>query len=434
MSHMNLGSKPAMSGIFSKQSIRCAGAICAVFALLCGCDGPEPLSGQLSARTQETVTLAFATYQVREQERVEAAIKVFQEKNPGILVDPTFIPNEPYTQIIRTKFASGEGPDVLQLWATPESMGALGKAGYLLDLSDNPVFMKVAPSISSSCAIDDMVYMLPTNVALMGLLINTEVLSDAGVPIPTNYKEFLEACEAVKAMGVAPIAFGDKDGVESGWGCKIIYDSIASEDEVEGIVEGAVTFSGAAAFKELLTKIKELEDRGYFVQDYTSVTLDHAHEMIADAKAAFMFSAEWNFPGVLAKNNSASFALVPVPFNDSGTPKMISTIGGGVGVNADSKILDAAVMWLEFNGSQDYADTLNLDGASPIEGVTVTLSAEAQAAYVNYTDNIYPDLVGKFGFKNANELFSQSVQNYLLTDATLADICVGADRLYKSEN
>ena len=375
------------------------------------------------------VTVTFSTYQVREQERVEDAIKVFGEKYPYITVDVTFLTNEQFDSIMNTKFAAGDASDIVQLALTPERM-AWGKAGYLLDLSDNSTFKKVTPSVASACDVDGKVYMLPTNVALLGLFVNTKVLADAGVSIPTNYGEFLAACEAVKKIGKAPIAFGDKDGVQSGWGCKIVYDSITSQSEVQGIVDRTKKFSDSAAFKELLTKIKELEQKGYFVDGWSGISLDDAHAMIGNAEAAFMFSAEWNFPGVLAANPDAQFALVPMPFNDSGTPRIISTIGGGVGVNANAKVLDAALKWLEFNGTQDYADAFKFDGTCPVEGVKVTLSKEAQAAYDNYTANISPDPVGKLGFKNANFVFQNSVQSYLLTNASIQDVCERAESVY----
>lgn len=64
--------------------------------------------------------------------------KLVKEKFPNVTLETSKLPDEQYFTSIRTKLASGKGPDIYWVFPRNASLGVLdmAKAGYAADLSD----------------------------------------------------------------------------------------------------------------------------------------------------------------------------------------------------------------------------------------------------------------------------------------------------------
>src|SRR2546430_16709090 len=103
----------------------------------------------------------------------------------------------PYT----TLFRSGNG--------NPLAVRQIAPAGYLTDLSDQPFARQIPESLADVILIDGKLWFLPTQLSMIGCIVNRRVWERFGLAQPTRWSEFLTACQKIKDGGVVPIALGN---------------------------------------------------------------------------------------------------------------------------------------------------------------------------------------------------------------------------------
>ncbi|CUH44925.1 ABC transporter substrate-binding protein [Ruegeria atlantica] len=136
------------------------------------------------------------------------------------------------------------------------------EAGLLRDITDiaeaegwtdlvNP------PSLLASCTVDGRIYCAPVNIhSWQWLWVSHKAYEDAGVPIPTNWTEFVGSASALEAAGKIPMAMGQQGWQQAGAFSVLIASLLPSEvynsvygdknTDVAGGAEVASVFKAAA--------------------------------------------------------------------------------------------------------------------------------------------------------------------------------------------
>ncbi|WP_163161509.1 ABC transporter substrate-binding protein [Arthrobacter sp. Alg241-R88] len=116
----------------------------------------------------------------------DAAIKIFEEKNPGITVKSEYQDSGPYADKLATRFAGGNPPDVLNM--ANRTLLEYAQRGTLADLKSFPeIDLKSIPAtIQSRGEVDGKLYGLATGVNLIGMVVNKTITDQAGVTIPDD--------------------------------------------------------------------------------------------------------------------------------------------------------------------------------------------------------------------------------------------------------
>jgi glucose/mannose transport system substrate-binding protein len=92
----------------------------------------------------------------------------------------------------------------------------LVEAGLMLDLTDvaeaegwkDKIF---PPSLLDSCTVDGRIYCAPVNIhSPEWLWLSNKVYEDLGLPVPTNWNEFVASADKVREAGKVPLALGDQ--------------------------------------------------------------------------------------------------------------------------------------------------------------------------------------------------------------------------------
>ncbi|MES2432913.1 MAG: ABC transporter substrate-binding protein [Pseudomonadota bacterium] len=103
----------------------------------------------------------------------------------------------------------------------------LVQAGLMLDLTDVAEAQKwrdvVNPiSLLDGCTIDGKVYCAPMNIhSPEWLWINNKIYEDLGIPVPTNWTEFVASAPQVEAAGKIPLALG-----RQAWQSNLAFNAI----------------------------------------------------------------------------------------------------------------------------------------------------------------------------------------------------------------
>ena len=90
----------------------------------------------------------------------------------------------------------------------------LVEAGLMRDLDDvataeNWKAVVNPPSLLESCTLDGKIYCVPVNIhSWQWLWLSNKAFEEAGVPVPTNWNEFVAAAPALEKAGIQPLAAG----------------------------------------------------------------------------------------------------------------------------------------------------------------------------------------------------------------------------------
>ncbi|MBO6509619.1 MAG: carbohydrate ABC transporter substrate-binding protein [Roseibium sp.] len=92
----------------------------------------------------------------------------------------------------------------------------LVEAGLMRDLTDiakegNWAELVRPASLLDSCTLDGKIYCVPVNIhSPQWLWLNNSVYEDAGIPVPSNWDEFVAAAPKLQEKGIVPLAMGQQ--------------------------------------------------------------------------------------------------------------------------------------------------------------------------------------------------------------------------------
>jgi glucose/mannose transport system substrate-binding protein len=98
----------------------------------------------------------------------------------------------------------------------------LVQEGLMRDLTDlatkeNWAKLVNPPSLLENCTLDGKIYCVPVNIhSWQWIWLSNKAFADAGVPVPTNWDEFVAAAPALEKAGKVPLALGKQSWQESG--------------------------------------------------------------------------------------------------------------------------------------------------------------------------------------------------------------------------
>lgn len=266
----------------------------------------------------------------------------YEAQNPSVTIEIEAIGN--YNQVIRTRLAANEVPDVFRAqggFESPED-----RAQFLVPLGDmfSPDEMYL---YDANPGPDGEPYAFATVVNYAGLIYNKNVFEELGIDGPPRTRtEFFEMAEDIAAADVVPMA----TAFQSGWPVAGMYwqhypNALAGEvyHDTWGL-ESEDYFTGDPLVTSL-SFLRDIVTRGFAEPEVTSASWEANHQRIAQGNAAMMMLATY-YPAQLidAGLERDSIGMVPFPNADH-----VVVFGGGhYGVSNSSEHLDEALSFFEF--------------------------------------------------------------------------------------
>jgi len=136
----------------------------------------------------------------------------FMQKNPGVIINHVAQPHDNYYEVIRSALSSGTGPDVILLHADQRATALKEALLPLNDLISQSWKSEVPESSWAAVSAGGTIYGVPYTNQGIGFYYNKELFRKAGLDpekAPTEWKDFLRACEALKKAGIVPIVSGN---------------------------------------------------------------------------------------------------------------------------------------------------------------------------------------------------------------------------------
>lgn len=301
---------------------------------------------------QKTVTLfQFKTEIVEGLNELKVE---FEKEYPNIKLDiQTVGGGADYDAALKTKFASGDAPDIfsnngyakLDMWEE-----------RLEDLSDQPWVGDLVPLAAEAITKDDKVYGLPLNLEGFGYIYNKDIFEQVGIASPPRtYSELEDAAKKIKEAGITPFA----NAYQEWWlvGSQGISNAFANQDDTDafiaGLNDGTATIAGNEHFKnwaKLMQLTLDYGNRNPLTTDYNT-----AVSMFANGEAAMTQNGNWAQAMIDGITPDMNIGFLPMALSDDVERSGKVTIGVPVNlvVNKDSDAKEEAKTFLNWLVTSD---------------------------------------------------------------------------------
>jgi raffinose/stachyose/melibiose transport system substrate-binding protein len=400
--------------------------------------GLAALAATLSWTTAHAGEVTFWTWRQEDKAAYTELFADFTKANPGITVKFEAFATANYATTLSTALAAGKGPDVIHTRAYG-GLEQFAKAGYLLpldgavpELANLPADAKASETLRS----DGKVYSLSFASQTLGVFLNNEIFTKNAIKPPATWAEFIDACKALKAKGITPIANGTAEAWMDEVFASIFTNPFLGPDFVADILSGKATFEDPR-YTAALSKLLELRD--YMPAGFTGVDYATAQQLFLSGRAAMFAGGSFEIANFRKQNPKLDMSFIAPPAPDASKPRYVSKFfDGGYAVNAKATNQPDAIKLVRYMGTPEYGNKFAalLGNISPIKGVTIADPMLAGVAKLN--DTALPYIMAvyfRYETPTGSELLQTGVQKMMAGTATPAEvgtsITQGVARYYK---
>lgn len=262
------------------------------------------------------------------------------DKNIDVTIKLEMPNPEQAKQILQTRLASGDAPDVFDVHAT-QDIPTYYKAGYLSDLSDQSFVGKLFPSIKDTVTYDSKVVAVPLESLSWGYLYNKKIFSDLGLTPPQTLDELNAVIAKLKENKITPFELAFQES----WIPQLMMAlslggtvSSAHPDWIEKMNKGEASYSDVSSVFDVIDLIMANGTDKPFEVGSAAGSTD-----FANGKAAMWVQGPWMSESILKAKPDMEFGVAPLPVSNDPAGAMINlATSTSLAVSAISKNQDAA--------------------------------------------------------------------------------------------
>lgn len=331
-----------------------------VISLLAGA-GCSSEAAKPAAGGSNEITIEYWQYQYPAKvELVDALIKEFEQKHPGIKVKQTNFPYDQYNEKVAALVPAGKGPDIINLY-----YGWLPKyvsSGYLQPLPQNGFseedLKKDFFPIIDSAKIDGKYWAVPTAVRTLALYYNKELFKGAGLDPskpPQTWEELvayakkLTKLDAKGQFDVEGMAWEPRSQLHHWYRDALVYQAGGkdlSEDRKKLLWNA--TPAGLEAFRYLLdfATVHKVGINNFYTDDVTAFKA---------GKAAMNIDGSFQLGSIKKDAPNLDFGVAPLPAA-KGKATQSSFWANAITRKTEGKKLEAATEFLKFLTSKEVME------------------------------------------------------------------------------
>ncbi len=312
-------------------------ALLLAMAMAAVCTACAPASGSMSKSEspqaaapsektgEEQVTLTLWSQWSSDADGMKQPLDVvlanFQKEHPNIKIEMDTINTEAYKQKVKVASAADELPDIFFSWGAgfAQPFVEAGKVMELTPYVDDAIKGKLLAGTLDNFTYDNKIYALPSYMWLGVLYCNQELFDQNNIKLPETYDDLLAAVKAFNALGITPVAVGEKElwpGIQ--WQNALALRTAGIEECVKALSKEA-SFD-TPEFVESGDKLAELVAAGAFSPGCMGVEELEAEADFANEKAAMLYMGDWA---------AASFIPEDVPVHGKVTAMNFPSLADG---------------------------------------------------------------------------------------------------------
>ncbi|MCH3917873.1 MAG: extracellular solute-binding protein [Spirochaetia bacterium] len=284
-------------------------------------------------------------------EKTKAVWQKFDDENPGIVLKKEDLTNEAFHQKMAAYVAAGTIPDVMYMYPSGRS-AVLHEKHLVKDLAPllGPDFLShFLPSVTDPTdQTSGYLAELPQSICYSSVMyVNTKLLKDNGLAVPTTYAELRAMVPRLKAKGIQTVLMANKDDwVMQSCLFSTIAGRFVDKQWVNDAKQGKVKFTDPQ-FVKALDFVKQLYDDGVISKSTLQLAYGEAPGLFASGKAAILIDGDWKQSSFVTdqttgqalispedqKNNIELKAFPAIP-GEKYPGVVSSTLGCGYGISA----------------------------------------------------------------------------------------------------
>lgn len=364
-------------------------------------------------------SIEFFTTKPENIDTLNKIAEIFEKEHNGTIHVKVEAPINA-SDVLKARLTRGDYPDIIAAGGN-SAFSEFQARDLLLNLSGEKIISKVKPVYLKMLQELDRdgstrVYGVPYSANVSGILCNTQIFEDAGIPIPLTWSELLSTMEKLKKKGIKPFEFTFCDE----WTTLPVWNSMVSaaipNEFVDLKVEGNASF--AETHTEILEKFLELLKRNG-TTDFTSVNYQDGNRHFARGDAAMLINGNWAIPEIKKTNPDIKLDLIPFPTFDN---IRMNTVTSGLDVVLaipKKKVSNHETLeFLEFLMRPDIVQLYSeeqfsistLKDSPGSENFMLNINRYAMEGRIaDYPDHYYPSEFGSF----LSFTLFQFTQNYL---------------------
>ncbi len=325
----------------------------------------------------------------------------FEAENPGIKLHLEVIPRVDIHQVVETRIANNNAPDILNI----DTFSEFVSDGLLMPVKDycpEDQYNDFFPAFIAESVIDGTVWALPDLVSARALFCNVDLLKGAGVEVPTTWAELEDACQAILDYYDGDVyPWGIDMTTDEGQACFAYY--------AWGNGGGFVDADGNWALNspenvEAVNFAVGLVNKGFTNPNPATETIFDLQDMFAAGKLAMLLTGHRLPAYISEKGGSINMTAAGIPANEG---KLGSSVGDmeRIMVFRDGSAPDQAARseaigkFLKF-----FYDPENYVGRVGTEGFLPAVNSAVEALAVSDPSfGVWSDILGSCRFYPADK-------------------------------
>ena len=306
----------------------------------------------------KTVKLVFTSWRTEDIERMNRINAVFTKKNPNIIINFQPIKDTEYDTQLTSSLEAGVGADIIYL-RSYDPGELIYNGGHLYVLNDAiPALADFPDAAINAWATDDgVIYGVPVGGVTHGVFYIKSIFDKYGLEEPATWAEFLDVCQTLKDNGETVFAQGTKEGwplyevVYSGLGANF-YGGEASRLK---LMAGEMKMTDEPFVKAFaaMDELQPFFPKGYEAIDYASM-----QQLFGTGRAAMYIGGSWEI-GLFRDLEITDLGWFAPPAENAGdTLQYCFHVDCGLGINKDSKNIEAALKYAEWVSTPEFAELL----------------------------------------------------------------------------
>lgn len=318
----------------------------------------EP-AASASNSSAEQVTLKFLYIWPEFEDKMNETIKNFEAANPNIKIKPEIVPWDKVIEVLQTKVASKQEPDISfgwTHWMAPfvnEVDAALPLDEYLnKDEAWKNSFVR-NDLLATSIVSPEKPYVsnIPFKLSFQVVIYNKKIFEDSQLQIPQTLEQFESIMSTLASKNIIPLAASGKDGnldilKDTFAGMNFFRNGTATGDWLKG--EESYTSPEYLTAMELT---KKWFNEGYFGKDSFAVGGDEVSNLLLSKKAAMVLGNNNQISALQPQiDDELGAFLFPAP---EGMKAQVPLTADGFFVLKASKHPEESVTFLKYLTSQE---------------------------------------------------------------------------------
>lgn len=331
----------------------------------------EDESGTVSGEYTPEDGAVIEVFTIKEEivEVIDNIIDEFTAKYPQVKVNHTY--GEDGETVLKTRLASNDIPDVMQVMPAGVEYKQFYDAGYLMDVTDEAFQQNIGQNLLALTEYNDIQFCMPMTVSTYAVYYRKDLFEAAGITSePTTFDEFKEDLQKLQDSGIKrPIAFpfkGDANQLTERLMGELNPDCAKDFQAIADGTKDIADSESLNTFADFLDTIKP-----YATEDALGMDRDAALQDIVNGDSAIMFNGSWLLSQFLTANPDLDIAYFALPSPILDSPQVAVNVDTAWSIGTSTKYPEACKAFLDFLSQSDIAqEYYEVDGnISYVKGV-----------------------------------------------------------------